>query len=198
MTVNNEETMQAIRDQDSTGALNVLEEFDAVECQSSETSWLHVAWRSAESWQLPLHHCAKEKVSFRWSGKERAEPQMVDEAALVARANEYIEGHHAENLSLELVADALGADSRHLSRLIKQASEMDFSDYLDSVRVERAKNLLLNPNYYFIEIVSELGFESLGEFNRAFTEVVGELPHTYRARLPDCSVSTLSLVPATR
>jgi AraC-like DNA-binding protein len=42
----------------------------------------------------------------------------------------------------------------------------------------------LNPNYYITEIASELGFESLGHFNQAFTRMVGEPPHAYRTRLP--------------
>jgi AraC-like DNA-binding protein len=52
------------------------------------------------------------------------------------------------------------------------------------VRVDKAKNLLLNPNYYFSEIASELGFESLGQFNEAFKRIVGEPPRAYCTRLP--------------
>jgi AraC-like DNA-binding protein len=57
-------------------------------------------------------------------------------------------------------------------------------DSLVCGRVERAKNLLLNPHYEITEIASELGFESLRQFNRAFRRWAGESPQSYRARLP--------------
>jgi nicotinamidase/pyrazinamidase len=189
--------MRAIGHQNSTGTLNGLEEYDAEECQSSETTWLQVAWQSAESWEPPLQLGPSEVVSCRRPGKERAGPLVVVEAALVARTNDYIEGHYAGNLSLELVVDTLPVDSIRLGRLVKQSSEMDFYDYIASVRVENAKNLLLNLNYYFMEIASELGFESIGQFNQSFTRTVGEPSHAYRARLPDGSTSTRSRVSVT-
>ena len=60
----------------------------------------------------------------------------------------------------------------------------DLDDYLVCLRIEKAKNLLLNPDYYFSEIATELGFESLGQFNQAFKRLVGESPRAYRAGLP--------------
>lgn len=183
MTLNNNETMQAISEQDSTGTLDVLEQYEAEECQSSEATWLPVNWRSVESWELPLQLRAPEDAIGRWPDDELAEQQVFAELSLLARANQYLEDHYPENLSLELVADALGADPLRLGTLVQEATEMDFSDHLATVRVEKAKNLLLNPNYYFTEIALELGFASPGEFTRAFKRVVGEPPHAYRARL---------------
>jgi hypothetical protein len=68
--------------------------------------------------------------------------------------------------------------------VFEQATEGDLDDSLDCGRVEKARNLLLNPHYDFSEIAAELGFESLGQFNQAFRKVVGESPNAYRARLP--------------
>jgi AraC-like DNA-binding protein len=53
------------------------------------------------------------------------------------------------------------------------------------VRVEKAKNLLLNPNLRISEIAYEVGFQSLTHFNRVFKRVVGQSPTDYRAELPN-------------
>jgi len=50
--------------------------------------------------------------------------------------------------------------------------------------VEKAKNLLLNPNLRVSEIAYEVGFQSLTHFNRVFKKTVGESPTEFRASLP--------------
>jgi AraC-like DNA-binding protein len=51
------------------------------------------------------------------------------------------------------------------------------------VRLERAKNLLLNPNLRISEIAYEVGFQSLTHFNRVFKRILGRSPTDYRVRL---------------
>ena len=52
------------------------------------------------------------------------------------------------------------------------------------MRIEKAKNLLLNPNLRISEIAYEVGFQSLTHFNRVFKKLVGQSPTDYRAQLP--------------
>jgi AraC-like DNA-binding protein len=49
--------------------------------------------------------------------------------------------------------------------------------------VEKAKNLLLNPNYRVSEIAYEIGFQSLTHFNRVFKKIAGQSPTEYRQHL---------------
>ena len=49
--------------------------------------------------------------------------------------------------------------------------------------MEKAKNLLLNPNLRVSEIAYEVGFQSLTHFNRVFKKIVGESPTYYRSHL---------------
>ena len=55
--------------------------------------------------------------------------------------------------------------------------------YLSRVRIEKSKNLLLNPNLRVSEIAFEVGFQSLTHFNRVFKKVLGQTPTDYRAQL---------------
>ena len=49
--------------------------------------------------------------------------------------------------------------------------------------IEKAKNLLLNPNLRVSEIAFEVGFQSLTHFNRVFKKLLGQSPTEYRAQL---------------
>jgi AraC-like DNA-binding protein len=51
------------------------------------------------------------------------------------------------------------------------------------VRIEKAKNLMLNPNLRVSEIAFEVGFQSLTHFNRVFKNILGHSPTGYRAQL---------------
>jgi AraC-like DNA-binding protein len=51
-------------------------------------------------------------------------------------------------------------------------------------RVEKAKNLLLNPNMRISEVAFAAGFQSLSHFNRVFRRIAGESPTRYREKLP--------------
>jgi AraC-like DNA-binding protein len=68
--------------------------------------------------------------------------------------------------------------------MFKKATGINFTDYLSRVRIEKAKNLLLNPNLRVSEIAYEVGFQSLTHFNRVFKRVVGQSPTEYREQMP--------------
>jgi AraC-like DNA-binding protein len=71
----------------------------------------------------------------------------------------------------------------YFCKTFKKATGMTFTDYLARVRVEKVKNLLLNPHKRVSEAAYEVGFQSLSQFNRVFRRIAGEAPTTYRDRL---------------
>ncbi len=109
--------------------------------------------------------------------KENAEPPMI------SRARAYIRENQAENLSLSQVARAVNTSTFYFCKMFKKATGLSFTEYLSRVRVEKAKNLLLNPNLRVSEIAFEVGFQSLTHFNRVFKKVTGQSPTEYRANL---------------
>jgi AraC-like DNA-binding protein len=67
--------------------------------------------------------------------------------------------------------------------MFRKITGINFTDYLSRLRIERAKNLLLNPNLRISEIAFEVGFQSLTHFNRVFKRVLGQSPTDYRVQL---------------
>jgi hypothetical protein len=60
---------------------------------------------------------------------------------------------------------------------------LNFTEYLSRVRIEKAKNMLLNPNLRISEVAFDVGFQSLTHFNRIFRRMAGESPTQYRQKL---------------
>ena len=109
---------------------------------------------------------------------ENAEPKAV------TRAREFIEKNQDRDVSLQEVAKAVNTSTFYFCKLFKKATGLTFTDYLSRVRIERAKNLLLNPNLRVSEIAYEVGFQSLTHFNRMFRKLTGQSPSAYREALP--------------
>ena len=110
--------------------------------------------------------------------RDNAEPPMI------RHAKEFIEANHAEELSLGQVAKAVNTSTFYFCKLFKKATGITFTHYLSRVRIEKARNLLLNPNLRISEVAFEVGFQSLTHFNRVFRKLVGQSPTEYREKLP--------------
>jgi AraC-like DNA-binding protein/ligand-binding sensor protein len=106
------------------------------------------------------------------------------EPPVIARARAYIFEHLSEDLSLGQVAKAVNASSFYFCKLFKKSVGINFIDYISNLRIDKAKNLLLNPNCLVSEIAFEVGFQSLTHFNRVFKKLTGVSPSKYRSQLP--------------
>jgi AraC-like DNA-binding protein len=106
-----------------------------------------------------------------------AEPPMI------RRAKAYIAGHYGDPVGLEEIARTMHVSTFYFCKTFKKAAGLTFTDYLGRVRVERAKNLLLNPHLRVSEIAYTVGFQSLTHFNRVFRKLTGESPTDFREKL---------------
>ena len=105
------------------------------------------------------------------------------EAPAISRARRLIAERHTDELSLGEVARSVNMSAFYFCKSFRKATGMTFTDYLARVRVEKVRNLLLNPRKRVSEAAYEAGFQSLSQFNRIFRRIAGEAPTAYRARL---------------
>jgi len=103
----------------------------------------------------------------------------------VSKACDFISTRHGEELSLPQVAKAVNMSSFYFCKMFKRSTGLTFTDYLARVRVQKVKNLLLNPHKRISEAAFECGFQSLSQFNRVFKRITGESPKHYRARITE-------------
>jgi AraC-like DNA-binding protein len=110
--------------------------------------------------------------------------QANSEPPAITKAKQYINQHQAEEISLVDVAKAVNTSTFYFCKMFKKATGLNFTDYLSRIRVEKAKNLLLNPNMRVSEVAFAAGFQSLSHFNRVFRRIAGQSPTRYREKLP--------------
>jgi len=111
------------------------------------------------------------------------------EVPSISRARIYITEKHSDDLSLDEVAKAVNMSAFYFCKMFKKSTGMTFTDYLARVRVEKVRNLLLNPHKRISEAAFEAGFQSLSQFNRVFRKIAGEAPTAYRTKLHGASAA---------
>jgi len=109
--------------------------------------------------------------------------ETQSDSAAVGQAKSHIQTHVGDDLSLGTVAKVVNTSASHFSYKFKQATGINFSEYVSLTRVEKARNLLENPNLRVSEIAFAVGFQSLSQFNRTFKRVTGQVPGSYRRSL---------------
>lgn len=92
----------------------------------------------------------------------------------------YITEHFAEGIYLENVAEAVEISPKYLSRVFKERTGVNLSEYISLVRITRAKELLLSTSKSVGEIGELVGFENRTTFFRTFKKLEGVSPNEYR------------------
>jgi len=105
------------------------------------------------------------------------------EHPIVSSAKKFVQEHAGEVLALEEVLQHVKASRFHFCKLFKKSTGMTFTEYVARVRVEKAKNLLLDPSLRISEVVFASGFGSIPQFNSVFKRCVGMPPTAYRSLL---------------
>ena len=101
---------------------------------------------------------------------------------IVANVKKYIQEHIEEKLTLNKVAKEFNISSNYLSILFSKHSDIGFSDYINQMKVEAAKEMMADGNYKIYEISDKLGFESAFYFSRVFKKVTGMSPRDYMSQ----------------
>ena len=92
----------------------------------------------------------------------------------------YLSEHYLEPISLISLSEKIGYTPTYISHCISAIPNMNFRKLLNSLRVDRAKQLLAEGNLKMIDIALESGFNCERTMRRAFTELCGKLPSEYK------------------
>lgn len=107
-------------------------------------------------------------------------------ADLKIRLNDLMNKEHLyrnSSLTIGELASKLGTNRTYTSQLLNTHLETNFNLYINTRRIEYAKELLLNENFKINDICYECGFSASSSFYRVFSEHVGITPSAYRHRL---------------
>lgn len=115
-----------------------------------------------------------------------ADEEVIDSTAssfIVKNAVAYIEENYKEKLKLSDVADQVYVSQWHLSKLLNRYLGQNFSEILNGVRINKAKELLKDPSLRIGDIADEVGFLDMAHFSRVFKKQVGISANEYRNQM---------------
>ncbi|HAX53458.1 response regulator transcription factor [Muricomes intestini] len=102
---------------------------------------------------------------------------------IVKNALVYIEENYREKLKLSDVAEHTYVSQWHLSKLLNRQTGQSFSDILNNIRIDKAKELLRDPSLRIGNIAEEVGFLDIAHFSRVFKKVTGVSANEYRNKI---------------
>jgi two-component system response regulator YesN len=98
----------------------------------------------------------------------------------IQKALQYIQSNFTQGVSLEEVATHAGVSKSYLSRIFPEYTGEHFSNYLQRLRIDRAKELLRFTDDCVYEIAAQVGFWNSRYFSTVFHEITGMTPADYR------------------
>ncbi len=108
--------------------------------------------------------------------------QDAKKVTQIRPAINYIDANYDKPISLADIARISHLSVSRLAHIFKEQMGITIIDYLTSVRIERAKQLLLATGQSCTEICFQVGYNNQSYFSRTFKELVGMTPRQFRAR----------------
>ncbi|HCM25104.1 MAG TPA: hypothetical protein DIC34_00910 [Treponema sp.] len=99
----------------------------------------------------------------------------------LGRAIAWARERYGKMIGLESCAEAVGISPNRLSRLFVEETGKGFSDFLIDFRMEKAREMLLEPGWSIKEVSAACGYPDPNYFSRLFKKVTGLTPSAYAA-----------------
>lgn len=102
---------------------------------------------------------------------------------IVESMRAYVDEHYCSGVTLNMLANQLNMSSSQLSKLFNEYVGENFSDYVNRLKGQRAKELLKGTDKRIYEIADYLGFSDAYYFSAWFKRTIGCSPTEYREEL---------------
>lgn len=96
------------------------------------------------------------------------------------KAIEFIKLNYSRKITLEEIANHVYLSKAYLSSVFKNETEYTLTSYINIVRVEKSKQMLLSGNRTIMDISSACGFEDQSYYTKVFKKYVGVSPKQYK------------------
>ncbi|TCL76765.1 AraC-like DNA-binding protein [Hydrogenispora ethanolica] len=99
---------------------------------------------------------------------------------MIGKAIDYLKGNYNTQVKLEDLAVRSFISKNYFSKLFKEVSGLNFSDYIQKLRIEEACHLLQTTDLKVIDIAAQVGIKDLKFFYEVFKKITGRTPGDYR------------------
>lgn len=108
----------------------------------------------------------------------RGQRTHADDA--IIKAQEFIEDHYQDKITVDDLSDKLGIGRRSLERRFKKATRNTVTEYIQRVKVEAAKKHFENTRKNITEVMYDVGYSDTKAFRDVFKKITGMSPLDYR------------------
>lgn len=114
------------------------------------------------------------------AGTTVRQQQAYKSGALVSTIMNYIDEHYAEDLYLDKISEEMNVSVKYVSRIFKEKTGMNITDYISEVRIGKAKELLVHTDLTIYDIAEKVGISNRTTFLRTFKKMEGLSPTDFR------------------
>lgn len=104
---------------------------------------------------------------------------------VIVEIQSYLSVNYASKITLEQTAKHFHLNKNYLSQLFKLETGVNFTRYLNGIRVDRAKQLILQTSNTVAEISEKIGFSDFRYFSRVFKQHTGLSPMEFKQSMND-------------
>ena len=166
----------------------IMTEDDGVYTAGAMTAYLNLGLHLIETYygEAVANYCAK--VMLLDGNRDSQMPYLSLQSfmghsdEIVSRAQSWMQKNIHRQFDLELVAEKSKTSKRTLIRRFKQALDMTPNNYLQGLRIERAKQLLETSSLSLEKITEKVGYLDVSTFSQLFKKKVRASPSDYRKR----------------
>lgn len=102
------------------------------------------------------------------------------DSAIASKAHSYIDRHLTEPITVQNIADEIGTSRAYLSSQFKKETGINLNDFINQLKVDESRRLLLTTDLSITEIANQLAFSSQSYFHTIFKRYTGKTPGEFR------------------
>ncbi len=103
-------------------------------------------------------------------------------ADVMHKVTAYVKTHYHEKITLADLSQQVYLSQPYLSKIFKEEMQCSFTAYVNSVRIEQSKHLLVDTSLSLVEVANAIGFDDQSYFTKVFKNTVGISPGRYREK----------------
>ncbi len=111
------------------------------------------------------------------------------------RVIEHVDAHLARRITLADMASAAGLTRMHFAAQFRAATGMRPHDFILQRRIDRARELLGDPELALVDVALSVGFQTQAHFTTVFKRFAGETPHRWRRLAPGHHAAEYAVAP---
>ena len=121
---------------------------------------------------------------LRLQADEKEEKQGVQspvsgENTIIRKAQQYVQAHVAEKLTVPVVAENIGVSASYLTALFHKHLQLSPGDYIRRIKLQQSKQLIREGQMNFTEISEALCYSTVHHFSRQFKQMFDMTPTEY-------------------